>query len=65
MISYRVKWEIDIDAENHFDAAKQAREIQLDINSSATTFDVFEYDSKGDFLKVHTQVDVLSNDGEF
>lgn len=39
-MQYRVRWEIDIDADNEVDAAKQAREMQLDAGASSTVFSV-------------------------
>lgn len=47
MPSYRVIWEIDIDAEDPNAAAKMAREIQLDNESIATVFGVAEVLSNG------------------
>ena len=38
--SYRVRWEIDVDARNVTEAAKKALEIQRDPNSAALLFDV-------------------------
>ncbi len=38
--SYLVKWEIDVTASSPEEAAKQALEIQRDINSEALNFDV-------------------------
>lgn len=38
--SYRVKWEIDIDAQSPRAAAKKAQEIQLREDSIATVFEV-------------------------
>jgi hypothetical protein len=40
MPTYYVKWEIDIDAENHEEAAREALAIQRDPGSIATVFDV-------------------------
>jgi len=45
--NYLVRWEIDIEAEDEFEAAKMAREIQLDPKSTATIFEVM-----GDYNKV-------------
>lgn len=39
---YRVTWEIDIDAETPREAAEIARAYQLNPNSTATVFDVFQ-----------------------
>jgi len=38
MTTYRVRWEIDVDAESPEDAARQALEIQRDDTSFATCF---------------------------
>lgn len=38
MNEYTVEWGIDIDAEDSFDAAMKALEIQRDPNSTATCF---------------------------
>jgi hypothetical protein len=40
MRTYKVMWEIDISADSPEEAAKRAREIQLDPESWATVFDV-------------------------
>ena len=40
MTTYRVRWEIDVDAESPEDAAQQALEIQRDETSSATCFTI-------------------------
>lgn len=40
MPSYRILWIIDIDADSPSHAAKKAREIQQDPDSTATVFDV-------------------------
>jgi len=37
---YRVRWEIDLDAQSHLAAARRARDIQLAPDSHATVFDV-------------------------
>ncbi len=44
MTHYRIRWEIDVEAESPEAAALQAREIQLDNGSRATVFDVFQTD---------------------
>lgn len=41
---YRVRWEIDIEADNPLEAAKKARYFQTKPNTTATVFDVFEND---------------------
>lgn len=40
MASYKVTWEIELDASSAFDAASQALSIQRDDQSIATVFDV-------------------------
>lgn len=40
MTEYLVEWKIDIDADNPVDAAKQARRIHLDPESTALEFQV-------------------------
>lgn len=44
MTSYRVTWEIDIEANTVMEAAKEARQIQLDWESEALFFEVAEPD---------------------
>ena len=43
MTMYRVTWEIDIEADDAIDAARQALEIHRDPDSIATVFSVQEY----------------------
>jgi hypothetical protein len=43
MPTYRLKWEIDIEADDPVAAAKQARATQLDPNSTAVVFEVTEH----------------------
>ena len=45
--TYRVLWCVDIDADTPEDAAKQARAAQLDSESFATQFTVYEDSGKG------------------
>ena len=40
MTEYRVRWEIDIDAENPREAAIRALKVQRDASSGATYFEV-------------------------
>jgi len=40
MANYRVKWEIDIEADSPEEAAKESLKIQRDPDSVATIFDV-------------------------
>lgn len=44
---YRVRWDIDVHAASHLDAARQARTIQLRPESLATVFDVIERSDAG------------------
>ena len=46
MKEYRIVWEIDVAARNHRDAATQALEIQRDVESIATVFDVYSRKGK-------------------
>jgi len=39
-MEYRVKWEIDIEADSQEEAVKEALKIQRDTNSIATVFEV-------------------------
>ena len=48
MTDYRVTWEIDVDAENPWEAAKKAREMQQDPESTALVFDVRQIVRKPD-----------------
>lgn len=43
--SYRVIWEIDVDADSPTGAAKEALKIQRDKNSTASVFEVIEHES--------------------
>jgi len=45
MIEYRVKWEIDIEADNDLEAARIALDIQRDSGSDATIFEVTKENS--------------------
>lgn len=42
MRTYRVKWEIDIDADSPREAAERALEIQQNPESTAVVFDVYD-----------------------
>jgi hypothetical protein len=53
--AYRVFWVVDVDADTPEQAARLAREIQLDPTSTATVFDVAE---AADFVLGTTRVDV-------
>lgn len=47
MLTYRVLWEIDVEAADPRDAATQALAIQRDPDGSAVCFDVFPVDAEG------------------
>jgi hypothetical protein len=55
MTEYRLRWEIDVDAENAQEAARRALEIQRDPRSIATVFDVAER-PKGPYQRIDAQV---------
>lgn len=57
MKSYRVVWEIDIDANSPKEAAEEARRIQLDPESEAVVFDIFYQDET-------THIDLLDYEEE-
>jgi hypothetical protein len=59
MKTYRVMWEIDIDAQNPKEAVEKAREIQLDLGSEATVFRVFDEDTAEEYF-----IDLLENNSE-
>jgi hypothetical protein len=42
MTSYRVRWDIDVDADSPHAAARAAREIMLDPHSTATYFRIID-----------------------
>lgn len=47
MKTYVLYWQIEIDADGPREAARKARDIQLDQNNIATVFEVFEGDGDG------------------
>jgi hypothetical protein len=51
MTQYLVVWEIELDAESPEDAAKQAREIQLDPANIADHFTVWEPETDEDWVE--------------
>ncbi len=53
MATYKVTWDIEIDADSPREAAEQALKFQRDPNSTATVFSVF--DEEGN----QTQIDLL------
>jgi hypothetical protein len=61
MPTYRVIWRIDIQAESAVAAARHAREVQRDPESSASLFEVIECPSPGhqtDYSAPRIAVDV-------
>lgn len=50
MTDYLVSWLINIDAESPLEAAKEARKIQTDPDSTATLFGVTDRETKVDIL---------------
>lgn len=57
-MEYRVKWEIDIDADSPQEAARAALKIQRDPSSIATVFDVRDplFDVRG--AEIWTTIDL-------
>lgn len=53
MKTYRVTWEIDIHADSPQEAARQAREIQLDPDNTADQFSVYEWDAPSSVVEVN------------
>lgn len=61
MTTYRVKWEIYLDAVTPRDAAECAQAIQRDRESIATVFDVTELRDNGLTTGKRTQVDLCAH----
>jgi hypothetical protein len=61
MTTYRVKWEIDLDADTPEDAAACAQAIQRDRESIGTVFDVTELCNDGGTLGTRTRVDLCGH----
>lgn len=47
MAEYYVRWEIEVEANSLLDAARKARAIQLDFDSTATIFEVVKSEECG------------------
>lgn len=62
MSEYVVKWQLEIEADSHQEAAMYARKIQLDPNSEATFFYVALADSEGRGSRKLVEVDTLLED---
>lgn len=54
-MDYKVIWEIDIKAKNPREAAEKAAEIQRDVTSVATIFQV--YDENGESITVDLELE--------
>lgn len=52
MKTYHVQWEIEVDADSPKEAAKAALAIQRNPESTATIFDVLEFDTDGDAVRI-------------
>ena len=67
MNTYEVIWKIDIDANSPEEAARIAREIQVDMHSEALAFDVVNKDGDSVFVELPMPEDedfhVMSKDG--
>ncbi len=50
MKTYKVIWEIEVDANSHKEAAKEALSIQRDSGNSATVFKIREFGKKKEFV---------------
>lgn len=59
MPEYRVKWDIDIEADSPREAAKEALSIQRDPGSEAVVFEVVDTDSGEIFT-----IDLLEEGGD-
>lgn len=57
MKTYRVKWEIDIEASSPLVAARTALEIQRDPHSIANVFDVREPSGNNIAIDLQTELD--------
>ena len=55
--TYRVEWSIDIDAASPAAAAAQALVVQRDPHSSATVFDVTEFDGSDAPVRIDLEAD--------
>ena len=56
--TYRVVWDIELDASSPLEAAKFAKEIQLDPKSTANVFDVNEMDENDQDVDDSVMVDL-------
>jgi hypothetical protein len=56
MKTYRVMWEIDIDAQTPREAAEKAREIQIDLGSEAIIFIIIDEENNE-----HYVIDLLAD----
>jgi hypothetical protein len=51
MKTYRVVWQIDVEANSELEAAQEAKAIQTDVESTANIFEVYD-NSQNDVGKV-------------
>lgn len=61
MAVYRVEWYVDIEASSPEQAARAARQIQLDLESTDTVFNIFDRGPVGAFI---AQIDIGEIDAE-
>tara|TARA_R110000765_G_scaffold66665_2_gene129096 strand:+ start:864 stop:1067 length:204 start_codon:yes stop_codon:yes gene_type:complete len=50
--TYTIHWEVELDASSHKEAAEKARNMQLNVYSTATFFDVTCVDKEGDEVEI-------------
>ncbi len=62
MKSYKVTWEIEVDAKSYKGAAKEALKIQRASSSSATVFKIREFGKKKEVLIDLDSMDSLWNE---
>lgn len=57
LTTYTVRWEIELDANSHEEAAKKALEIMQDKDSIATVFEVEEWGGCGELKTIDVAPD--------
>jgi len=63
MTNYKIKWEIDIEATSHEEAAKKALELQKDDSSLATIFSVTDMNGYCKEIDVQIQDEMIDHIG--
>ena len=63
MTTYRIEWEIELDADSPQEAAEKALAIHRNPNSMATVFDVTEFDAP-DHRDSNWRIDLSEDAGE-